>query len=142
MVTACTSPCWPHKFLGSPHGANQCQRMSTTDHGFQCLCTLPSPSSLNGMGIALVSGRYCKFFFTSCELNCWRFILFSGQNKMVLAWAALSFPLQNTNDLTTRRSNFGEDYRTGWFWEPKQALGVFHRTNSFLSISYEVLLFT
>lgn len=56
MVTASANPCQPHTFLESSYGAepNQCQRMSTTNHWFQCLRTLPSPSSLQRMGIAHV----------------------------------------------------------------------------------------
>lgn len=63
------------------------------------------------MGIAQVLGRYRNFPFTSCELNFWGFTPFSAQNKMVLAWAALSFPLQTSNGLTTQRS-----HRDGLFW--------------------------
>lgn len=32
------------------------------------------------------------------------FILFSAQNKMMLSWAALSFPFQNNGDLIMQRS--------------------------------------
>lgn len=106
--------------------------MSTTDHRFQRRRTLPGPGSITVTGIAHVLGRYRNFPSTSCELNFWGFTPFSVQNKMVLAWAALSFPLQTSNGLTTQRSpRYGlfwgmiTEEAEDWFWEYFTGLTLF-----------------
>lgn len=59
-----------------------------------------------GNGTAPVLGRdHWNPPSPGCELKCCGFPLLWAQNKIVLAWAALSFPLQSSNGLTKQRSH-------------------------------------
>lgn len=130
MVPACADPCQPQK--GServslwsrakpvpgtaPENEHHRSSISTPARG---PCSWGSP----GNGTARVLGRdHWNPPSTGCELRCCGVPPFWAQNKMVLAWAALRFPLQNSNDLAMQRSHQDAlilitEEANDWFWE-------------------------